>query len=62
MRIEVGVGDLVRRIIDDQAQVGYSVAGRSGGREARVFWFSLKTGADSLSVVWLQNHCNSFLV
>jgi hypothetical protein len=32
MRIEVRVGDLVRRIEDDQAQVGYSVAGRSGGR------------------------------
>jgi hypothetical protein len=32
MRIEAGVGDLVRRIGDDQAQVGYSVAGRSGGR------------------------------
>jgi hypothetical protein len=27
MRIEAGVGDLVRRIGDDQAQVGYSVAG-----------------------------------
>jgi hypothetical protein len=33
-RIEVGVGDLVQRIRDDQAQVGYSVAGRSGGRVA----------------------------
>jgi hypothetical protein len=31
-RIEAGVGDLVRRIGDDQTQVGYSVAGRSGGR------------------------------
>jgi hypothetical protein len=30
--IEVGVGDLVWRIRNDQAQVGYSVAGRSGGR------------------------------
>jgi hypothetical protein len=30
MRIEVGVGDLVRRIGDDQAQVGSSMAGRSG--------------------------------
>jgi hypothetical protein len=33
MWIEAGVGDLVRRIRDDQAQVGYSVAGRSGGRK-----------------------------
>jgi hypothetical protein len=32
MRIEEGVGDLVRRIGDDQVQVGYSVDGRLGGR------------------------------
>jgi hypothetical protein len=32
MRIEVGVGDLVRMIGDDQAQVGYLVVERSGGR------------------------------
>jgi hypothetical protein len=32
MRIKVGVGDLVQRIRDDQAQVRYSVARRSGGR------------------------------
>jgi hypothetical protein len=32
MRIMTGVGDLVQRIGDDQAQVGYSVAGRSGGQ------------------------------
>jgi hypothetical protein len=32
MRIEVGVGDLVQRIWDDQAQVRYLVAGRSGGQ------------------------------
>jgi hypothetical protein len=31
MRIEARVGDLVRRIGDDQAQVGYSVVRRSGG-------------------------------
>jgi hypothetical protein len=29
---EDGVGDMVWRIGDDQAQVGYSVAGRSGSR------------------------------
>jgi hypothetical protein len=28
-RIEAGVGDLVQRIADDQAHVGYSAAGRS---------------------------------
>jgi hypothetical protein len=32
MRIVAGVGDLVQRIRDDQAQVRYSVAGQSGGR------------------------------
>jgi hypothetical protein len=32
MRIEAGVGDLVQRIMDSQAQVGYSVVGRSRGR------------------------------
>jgi hypothetical protein len=32
MRINAGVGDLVCRIGDDQAQVRYSVAGRSGGQ------------------------------
>jgi hypothetical protein len=32
MRIMVGVGDLVWRIGDGQAQVGYSVAGRSRGQ------------------------------
>jgi hypothetical protein len=30
-RIEAGVGDLVQRIGDDQAQVGYSMVGRSRG-------------------------------
>jgi hypothetical protein len=28
MRIEVGIGDLVQRTCDSQAQVGYSVAGQ----------------------------------
>jgi hypothetical protein len=32
MRIVAGVGDLVQRTRDGQAQVGYSVGGRSGGR------------------------------
>jgi hypothetical protein len=29
MRIEAGVGDLVQRTEDDQAQIGYSVVGQS---------------------------------
>jgi hypothetical protein len=32
MSIVAEVGDLMRRTGDSQAQVGYSVAGRSGGR------------------------------
>jgi hypothetical protein len=32
IRIVVGVEDLVQKIKDSRAQVGYSVAGRSGGR------------------------------
>jgi hypothetical protein len=32
MRIEEGVGDLVQRTRDGQAQVRYSVVGRSRGR------------------------------
>jgi hypothetical protein len=31
-RIMVGVGDLLQRTGDDQAQVGYSMAGRSRGQ------------------------------
>jgi hypothetical protein len=31
MMIEAGVGDLVRMVRDDQAQVGYLVARLSGG-------------------------------
>jgi hypothetical protein len=55
------------------AQVGYSVAGRSRGRvapcavctvhvetRARVSWLSLKTKVYGLSVVWPQNHWDSF--
>jgi hypothetical protein len=32
MRIVAGVGDLVRRTEDGEAQVRYSMVGRSGGR------------------------------
>jgi hypothetical protein len=35
MRIVAGVGDLVQRTWDGQAQFGYSVAGRSRGRVTR---------------------------
>jgi hypothetical protein len=43
-RIEAGVGDLVWRIRDDQAHVGYLMARRSGGQ-----WFGLKT---TMTVSW----------
>jgi hypothetical protein len=33
MRIDAGVGDLVQRIRDGQAQAGYSMAKRSRGRK-----------------------------
>jgi hypothetical protein len=60
--IEAGVGDLVQRTGDGQAQVGYSVAGQSGGqmtmcavytmhKETRRagFLVSLKTKVDGFS-------------
>jgi hypothetical protein len=31
MRIVVGVGDLLQRTDDSQAQIGYSIDGRTGG-------------------------------
>jgi hypothetical protein len=56
MRIMARVGDLVQRTEDSQAQVGYSVVGRSGVRamlcvvctvhvktRSAGFWLSLKT-------------------
>jgi hypothetical protein len=62
-RIVIGVGDLVQRTGDGQAQVGYSVAGRSGGwvtscvvctvhmeTRSKVFWLSLKTKGGGFSV------------
>jgi hypothetical protein len=51
IKIMVGVEDLVQRTGDNQAQVGYSMIGWSGGRVMLcAVWF------------WLQNHRDSFLV
>jgi hypothetical protein len=63
----------VYRTGDGQAQVGYSVARRLRGQvmlymlctvhketRARVSWFCLKTKVNVLSVVWPQNHWDSF--
>jgi hypothetical protein len=74
--IDAGVGDLVQRIRDDQAQVGCLVAGGLGGwvtpcvirivyveeTKSTGFRFSLKTSGGGLSVLWPQNHYDSFLV
>jgi hypothetical protein len=73
-RILALVGDLVQRTGDGQAQVGYSVAGRSGGQvmPCAVCTVHLKTRGmtflvepqnqvdDSLSVIWPQNHWYRF--
>jgi hypothetical protein len=62
-RIVPRVGDLVQRTGDGQAQIGYSVAERSGGQvtscavctvhmkiRSAGFWFSLKTKIDGFPV------------
>jgi hypothetical protein len=57
MRIVAGVGDLVQRIEDGQAQVDYSVAGRS---EGRVTSYAICTVHEEMSnvsfLVEPQNH------
>jgi hypothetical protein len=56
-RVEAGVGDLVQRIGDAQAQVGYSVAGQSRGRVTLCVVCAVHKEIRSVSLlVWLQNH------
>jgi hypothetical protein len=57
MRIEAGVGDLVQRIRDDQAQVGYSVAGQSGGRvmPSAIYIIHMEETRSTCFLVWPQN-------
>jgi hypothetical protein len=57
MRIEAGVGDLVQRIGDDQAQVGYSVAGQSGGRvmPSAIHIVHMEEMRSTRFLVWPQN-------
>jgi hypothetical protein len=56
-RVEAGVGDLVQRIGDAQAQVGYSVAGQSRGRVTLCVVCVVHKEIRSVSLlVWLQNH------
>jgi hypothetical protein len=62
MMIKAGVGDLVQRTRDGQAQVGYSMAAQSRSwvilcvvcimhkeRGVQISWFSLKTKVNSFS-------------
>jgi hypothetical protein len=56
MRIEAGVGDMVQRIGDGQAQVGYSVARRSRGRVKLCTVCTVHKEARSAGfLVWPQN-------
>jgi hypothetical protein len=63
MRIVVGVGDLVQKTVDGQAQVGYSVVRRSRG------WVTLcavctmhKEMRSASFLVWPQNQGQRFLL
>jgi hypothetical protein len=56
MRIMTGVGDLVQRTEDGQAQAGYSVVGRSGGRVTLCAVCTVHKETRSVSfLVWPQN-------
>jgi hypothetical protein len=63
MRIVAGVGDLVQRTGDDQAQVRYSVAGRSRGW---VILFVICTVHKEIRsagfLVWPQNQGRRFFL
>jgi hypothetical protein len=56
MRIVIGVGDLVQRIKDGQAQVGYSVAGGSTSQVTLCAMYTMHKETRSISfLVWPQN-------
>jgi hypothetical protein len=60
--IVAGVGDLVPRIGDDQAQDGYSVARQSGGRVKLCAICTVHKEMRSADfLVWHQNQCRRFL-
>jgi hypothetical protein len=74
MRIEAGVGDLVYRTGDGQAQVGYSLARRSRGRVTLCVVYAMRKETRSVSFlvqpqnqglwflpVWSQNRWLWFL-
>jgi hypothetical protein len=56
MKIVAGVGELVQRTEDGQAQVGYSVAGRSRGRVTLCVVYTMHKDMRSVGfLVWPQN-------
>jgi hypothetical protein len=58
----VGVGDLVQRSRDDQAQVGYSVARRSGGQVTLCTVCTVQKVTRSTGfLVWPQNQGRRFV-
>jgi hypothetical protein len=62
MKIEVGVGDLVQMTEDGQAQVGYSVIGRSRGRVTLCAVRTVhKETRSTCFLVQLQNQGRQFL-
>jgi hypothetical protein len=61
-RIVAGVKDLVQRTGDSQAQLGYSVTGRSGGRMTLCAICTVHMETRSASfLVWPQNESRRFV-
>jgi hypothetical protein len=61
-RIVVGVGDMMQRTGDGQAQVGYSVVERSRGRVTLCVVCTVHKETRSAGfLVWLQNQGRRFL-
>jgi hypothetical protein len=57
MKIMAGLGDLVQRTGDGQAQVGYSLAGRSRGQVTLCMVCNVHKEMSSVGfLVWPQNH------
>jgi hypothetical protein len=61
MRIETGVGDLVQRIEDDQAQVRNSMAERMRGRVTLCAICTIKETMNAGFLVQSQNQDRRFL-
>jgi hypothetical protein len=62
VKIMAGVGDLVQRTGDEQAQVGYSVAGRSRGRVMLCAVCTVHKETRSADfLIWPQNKGRHFI-